>query len=38
MVKDVPCGMCGGSGKSRLTRDTCDRCRGAGKDPYASRK
>jgi hypothetical protein len=33
----VPCGMCGGSGKSALSKDTCSRCGGSGVDPYASR-
>jgi DnaJ-class molecular chaperone len=33
----VPCGMCGGSGQSRLAPKTCQRCGGSGVDPYASR-
>jgi hypothetical protein len=38
MAKSIPCGMCGGSGKSRLCPTaTCQRCSGSGKDPYASR-
>lgn len=36
--KPVACGMCGGSGKSRLVPFlTCQRCSGSGVDPYASR-
>lgn len=36
--KPVPCGMCGGSGVSRLCpTKTCQRCQGSGIDPYASR-
>ena len=38
MSNSVPCGMCGGSGKSRLCpAKTCQRCGGSGTDPYASR-
>lgn len=38
MSKPVPCGMCGGSGFSRLCpAKTCQRCSGSGVDPYASR-
>ena len=36
--KPVPCGMCGGSGVSRLVpTKACQRCSGSGIDPYASR-
>jgi hypothetical protein len=36
--KDVPCGMCGGSGQSLLCpTKTCQRCNGSGIDPYAGR-
>ena len=36
--KEVPCGMCGGTGYSRLCpTKTCQRCQGTGKDPYANR-
>jgi DnaJ-class molecular chaperone len=29
------CGMCGGTGVSRLCpTKTCQRCNGSGKDPY----
>jgi hypothetical protein len=38
MSNPVPCGMCGGSGVSRLCpTKTCQRCQGTGTDPYASR-
>jgi hypothetical protein len=37
MSNPVPCGMCGGSGKSRLCPiATCQRCQGSGTDPYAN--
>ncbi|QSB14561.1 hypothetical protein JQS43_24320 [Natronosporangium hydrolyticum] len=34
--QQVPCGMCGGTGRSRLTGNACDRCRGSGVDPFAT--
>jgi len=36
-MASYPCAMCGGTGKSRLTKGTCTRCGGSGKDPYATR-
>jgi hypothetical protein len=32
-----PCANCSGTGTSRLTTATCDRCAGTGADPYALR-
>lgn len=33
-----PCANCAGTGTSRLSGGTCDRCRGGGTDPYALRR
>ena len=35
--KPYPCAGCSGTGISRLTKGTCNRCGGSGIDPYADR-